>query len=98
MSKMPLRIVAILALATLTATGAAQASGRRFAGGEPSAVTAAWESVAGWFHSVLSLVAPSSDEGSSMDPNGRKTQAGSPAGSAGLNSDEGSSMDPDGRK
>jgi hypothetical protein len=83
MSRKMLRVLAILTLVTLTATGAAHATGRP--NEETSGLAATWERIAGWLRSVPGLPGMLGKAGSQMDPNG-------------LTSDEGSQMDPDGRK
>jgi hypothetical protein len=98
MSRKMLRVLAILALVTLTATGAAQASGRTFSNEETSGLTATWERIVGWLRSVPGLPGILGKEGSSMDPNGTTIKAGSQMDPNGLTSDEGSQMDPNGRK
>ena len=97
MSRKMLRVLAILALVTLTATGAAHASGRPTE--ETSGLAATWERIAGWLRSMPGLSGMLGKEGSQMDPNGGPTtKAGSQMDPNGLTSDEGSQMDPDGRK
>lgn len=83
MSRKMLRVLAILALVTLTATGAAHASGR--ANEETSGLAATWERIAGWLRSVPGLSGMLGKEGSQMDPDGMTT-------------DEGPAMDPNGLK
>jgi hypothetical protein len=93
-----LRVLAVLVLVTLTATGAAQAAGRTFSHDETSGFAATWDWVAGWLRSVPVLSGMLGKEGSQMDPNGGPIKAGS---STDINSptpDEGSSMDPNGLK
>jgi hypothetical protein len=87
MSHKFLRIVAVVILATLTAAGAAQASGRRVSAAPRAGVVATWAQVAGWLHALPGVVL-------------RSLQALAPsAGQPGANQptpDEGSQMDPNG--
>jgi hypothetical protein len=97
MSRKMLRVLAILALVTLTATGAAQASGRTFSNEETSGFATAWDWIAGWFRVLPGMPPVQSNAGPEMDPNGAQTKEGSqmdPDGRPHLNA--GSQMDPDG--
>jgi hypothetical protein len=96
MSRKMLRALSILALVTLTVTGAAHASGRPSE--ETSGLAATWERIAGWLRSVPGLSGMLGKAGSSMDTNGTQLKAGSQMDPNGLTSDEGSQMDPNGRK
>src|SRR4051794_37350139 len=102
MSRKMLRVLAVLALVTLTATGSAHAAGRTLSRGETSVLAAAWQGIMGWFHDLPGLMDPNglkTDEGSSMDPNGgTKTQARGPLDPRGSTTDEGPAMDPNGLK
>jgi hypothetical protein len=94
MSRKMLRVLAILALATLTVTGAAHASGRSLS--EPAGLSAAWEWLAGWFHEVPGLSVMWGEAGSQMDPNGMSADEGPAMDPNGLRTDEGGIMDPNG--
>jgi len=93
MFRKTLRTLAVLALITLTTTSAAHAAGRSFSGLEISdRLSEVWERIAAWFHPLDGRSALNK-EGSSMDPNGGHTNAGT---TNGTSSDAGSSMDPNG--
>jgi len=94
MSRKLLRVLAVLSLVTLS-TATVHASGRSLTSGE-SAVMSVWEWIAGWLHDGTGLSAVWGEEGSSMDPNGTKTDAGNQMEPSGLKTDEGSQMDPNG--
>ena len=94
MSRKMLRVLTILALATLTVTGAAHASGRSLS--EPAGLSAAWEWLAGWLREVPGLSVMWGEEGSSMDPNGTVTNEGGIMDPNGMSTDEGPAMDPNG--
>jgi hypothetical protein len=89
-----LRVLAVLALATLTVTGAAHASGRILS--EPTGLSAAWEWLAGWLREVPGLSVIWGEEGSQMDPNGNGTNEGGIMDPNGMSTDEGGIMDPNG--
>lgn len=94
MSRKMLRIFVVLALATLTFAGSAQAAGLGTRSLEPTGLAAVWESIAGWLRTVQGL--PSAmwgNEGSQMDPNGTNTSmhVNEPT-----DPDAGSQMDPNG--
>jgi len=93
MSRKMLRVLAVLSLVTLSAS-TVHASGRSFAGSR-AGLTSAWEWIAGWLKDMPGLSAIWGEEGSSMDPNGTKTNAG-PEDPNGLRTDEGGAMDPNG--
>ena len=95
MSRKMLRVLAILALATLTVTGAAHASGRSLS--EPAGLSAAWEWLAGWLREVPGLSVMWGEAGPEMDPNGGvPTNSGSQMDPNGMSTDEGGIMDPNG--
>src|ERR671919_3048147 len=95
MSRKMLRVLTILALASLTVTGAAPASGRSLS--EPAGLSAAWEWLAGWLREVPGLSVMWGEEGSQMDPNGgTPMNAGPEMDPNGMSTDEGPAMDPNG--
>jgi hypothetical protein len=94
MSRPMLRVLAVLALATLTVTGAAHASGRSLS--EPAGLSAAWEWLGGWLREAPGLSAMWGEEGGQMDPNGGVPPNAGSQMDPSMSTDEGGIMDPNG--